>query len=86
MMCSPGVIDRVGQQVLENQPEHGGVALNLGQRADAPVNLPTGGFVVQFVTGLRHQRRETNPARVHLGAAHAREQEQVINQFPHLPR
>ena len=77
------VFDRVGDKIDPHEAKHGGIALDDGQRGDAPDDIAET-FVSFKIADDRFNRfGEINFLPGQLGAAHAREGEEVIDQGAH---
>ena len=55
LLQRPGELQGVGDQVGQNDPQHGHISSNRGQVVDAPLNGPTGSIRLEFLDDVAHQ-------------------------------
>ena len=80
-----GVLDRVGDQVAKDEPEHGRIALHLGQLPDVPGDGAAADLRRDIAPGLLHQLRHRDRGAAHLRASHLGKSQQVIHQGSRVP-
>ncbi len=80
-----GVLDRVGDQVAKDEPEHDRIALYLGQLPDVPGDGAAADLRRDIAPGLLHQFLHRDRGAAHHRASHPGKSQQVIHQGSRVP-
>src|SRR3954453_13693070 len=85
LLAGAGVLDGVGEQVLQNEPQHGRITADLEQLSYLPGDIPSLHLEPHIVQRLLHELVYINDAEAHLGAPHAGEVEKVVDESTGMP-
>ena len=82
----PGVLERVAEQVAQDQEQHGRIALHAGERVDHPLHLAPVLLVEEHLARRAEHVVQVHRAAAELRPAHPTERKQIVHHLHRLGR